>query len=333
MPRKRSRRLKKKRTKRVLIKRTKRVRKSKSKSNVRRKTRKKRKKGGSSLCKGLTCDGVPRNPLSVEIINTYEMDGSLPLPEFGMDGPLPPYTNWGNSDTEKQAVVYESPPTAPELIDLENKFKEMKIWIDRPDTTLRGYQHLKDGSLPLPEFGMDGPLPPYTNWGNSDTEKQAVVYESPPTAPPELIDLENKFKEMKIWIDFPDTTLRRYQHLKDILSEFYPHFLSELKSKVVGAIPQDNKVIKLIAGLKNLPFKAKEVENYPHLITFLKDMDKEWVLMIDIDIDTIIENLKTELMGKYQRMIDVSKRLGEDWRMDVGDMVVFNPVNYFYDRF
>ena len=263
MPRKRSRRLKKKRTKRVLIKRTKRVRKSKSKSNVRRKTRKKRKKGGSSLCKGLTCDGVPRNPLSVEIINTYEMDGSLPLPEFGMDGPLPPYTNWGNSDTEKQAVVYESPPTAP----------------------------------------------------------------------PELIDLENKFKEMKIWIDFPDTTLRRYQHLKDILSEFYPHFLSELKSKVVGAIPQDNKVIKLIAGLKNLPFKAKEVENYPHLITFLKDMDKEWVLMIDIDIDTIIENLKTELMGKYQRMIDVSKRLGEDWRMDVGDMVVFNPVNYFYDRF
>ena len=69
MPRKRSIRLKKKRTKRVLIKRTKRVRKSKSKSNVRRKTRKKRKKGGSSLCKGLTCDGVPRNPLSVEIIN------------------------------------------------------------------------------------------------------------------------------------------------------------------------------------------------------------------------------------------------------------------------
>jgi hypothetical protein len=47
MPLKRSRRLKKKRTKRVLIKRTKRVSKSKSKSNVRGKTRKKSKKGGS----------------------------------------------------------------------------------------------------------------------------------------------------------------------------------------------------------------------------------------------------------------------------------------------
>lgn len=198
MPRKRSRRLDKKRTKKVLIKRTKIVRKSKSKSNVGRKTRNKRQKGGSL---------VPGR--------------ALPETVGG-------FTN------------------LVELESVEAKFKEMK-------------------------------------------EKNTAQ-----TDPP-------------------------YAHLTDILSNFYPHFLSELRNKVLQATLYDVNLERLLKMIKSLDFDPNDVNNYTKLINFLNDK---------LDIQNIIQQLIQELIDKYQKIIDFVEARKSRLKKS-SDQVDFEPIRVF----